>query len=188
MKKVLLLLVAVSFASISFGQVFSTGQTLKSGAMSLGIEPAVVGNNFGIFFHGGYGLNTGSDLGIKAGFGQGNPYIEGNVEFGLLRSNPYLSATLGGHYNGNFGFDGGATITFPVSRVFLSSGLDMNLDFYQADTNADGKKELHTSLPVWLPFGLEVYVKKHLSIIFEAEVGVSSAAYTIVGGGISMYF
>ncbi len=188
MKKIVVFSLALFISSLSFGQIFSTGQTLKAGAMSLGIEPAVVANNFGIFFHGGYGLNAGSDLGVKLGFGNGHPYVEGNVEFGLLKSNPYLSATIGGHYNGNFGFDGTTIITFPVSRVFLSTGLDANIDFSSYDSNGDGNKELHTAIPFWLPFGLEVYIKKHMSIIFEAEVGINNPAYTIVGGGLSLYF
>jgi hypothetical protein len=185
----LFVLVAFVFISISgYSQIFSTGQTLKSGEMSVGLEPAVFGSDFAFYFHGGYGISSGADLGLKLGFGHyGNAYVEGNVEWALITSNPYLSAKTGAHYNGNFGFDGAMLLTFPVSRVYLTSGLDANLDFYNADQDADGKDELHTNFPVWIPFGLEVYVKKQMSIIFEAEVPVNGGG-TFVGAGLSLYF
>ena len=187
MKKILSFAIAMLFVTISYGQIFSTGQTLKAGTMSLGLEPTIIGNNFGFYMHGGYGLSAGSDLGIKLGFGNGNAYFEGNVEWALLSKNPFLSVTTGAHYNGNFGFDGGATLTFPVSRIFLSTGIDANLNFWSADVDGDGDTELQTNVPLWLPFGLEVYLKDHMSIIVEAEVGINNAS-TIVGGGLCIYF
>jgi hypothetical protein len=187
MRRILSLTIALLFATLSYSQIFSTGQTLKQGAMSLGLEPAVVNNDFGFYFHGGYGLRPAADLGIQLGFGHGHPYFEGNIEWALLSSNPYLSVTTGAHYNGNFGFNGGATLTFPVSRVYLSTGLDANLDFQSYDSNLDGKNELHTVVPIWLPFGLEVYLKQHMSLVVEAEVPLHDA-YTFVGAGLNIYF
>ncbi len=45
-------------------QVFNTASTLKSGKANLGINPAVLNEDFGLFVHGGFGISPGFDLGL----------------------------------------------------------------------------------------------------------------------------
>ena len=53
--------------------------------------------------------------------------------------------------------------------------------------DGDGDEELDMTMPVWLPISVEYYVKKQLSVLFEAEIGLNNAA-TYVGGGLAIYF
>jgi len=187
MKKIILALFL--FAVIAFSanaQVrFSTGQTLQKGAFSIGIDPVINtnGSNFALFFHGGYGLGNNSDLGLKLGFGWGNPYIGLDYEKSFLSGKPSVSAHGGAHYWGDFGLDFGSTVTFPIKSLYLSTGLDADLNF-GSNTNND----LNMYLPLWLPLEMEYYLQKHLSLIFEANIKLTRSAFTTVGGGLSIYF
>ncbi len=192
MKKIILTLVLVTGISIGMNAqiVFGTGQTLQKGAFSVGINPAWAdtGNEFGLLFHGGYGLGNNSDLSLKLGFGWGNPYVGLDFEKTFLSGKPSLSVYGGAHYWNNFGLDFGTIVTFQVAQVYISTGLDMDLNFITRDINGDGNKEFdNLQVPIWLPLEVEWYVKKHLSLIFEADIPLNDA-FVIIGGGLSVYF
>jgi hypothetical protein len=177
MKKLLLVLaLAVSF-SLSNAQVFNTGKTLKKDVFSLGIEPVFYSDagGFMLFLHGGYGIKSGIDLGIMAGFLNGE-YIGANLEWGLGK---HLSLTTGAHMYGDFGLDGTLNITFPIrhdSRIF--TGFDADILFPDGDV----------LLPLWIPVGVELGLRDNMSFILEGEIPLTSAAYLIFGGGINLYF
>lgn len=189
MKKIILSLVLFfAVAVTSNAQVlFGTAQTLKSGGWSLGINPVVAteGNdNFALFFHGGYGLGRGSDLGLKLGFGWGNEaYVGLDYEKTVLAGKPSVSLAGGAHYFRYFGLDFTPIVTFPISNVRITTGLDMDLVFGE-----DAAGEFEMWFPMWLPISLEVYIKKHFSIVFEGNVELTDRAWTTVGGGINIYF
>lgn len=170
-----LLLFAVSFSVYS--QVFNTGQTLKPKAFSVGIEPAVILSgdaDFILFLHGGVGVVKGVDLGLSLGvLGPAN-YFGANVEFALGKQ---MSFAAGAHDYGVFGLDGTFNITFPIRqdiRIFTGGDLDLNF----------GDK---TQFLLWLPVGLEIGIRKNVSFIFEAEVGLTDPAYHLIGGGLNFY-
>jgi len=179
MKKILSFLLLLLMASSAFSQVFNTGQTLKPKTFSLGIEPGVLINgnsDFILFLHGGYGIKKGIDFSLKAGFLGATDYFGADVEFAL----PYrTSFVVGAHQFGDFGLDGALNITFPIkSDIRLSSGLDLDINF-----NDDKTRFL-----LWLPLGLEIGVRKNMSFIFEAEIGLTDPAYNFIGGGLNFYF
>jgi len=175
-------LICVSFflaiTSTSFGQIFSTGQTLKPGVISLGIEPAVLVNGnaeFILFLHGGIGIKKGIDFSARAGVLGPEMYFGGDVEFALPKR---MSLAFGAHQFGVFGLDGTWNITFPIKNdLRITSGLDLDVNF-----NTDKTRFL-----LWLPLSLEIGIKKNMSFIFEAEVGLTDPAYHFIGGGLNFY-
>jgi len=188
MKKIILTLVLFTGISVATNAqiVFSTGQTLQKGAFSIGINPAwadIGGGDFALFFHGGYGVGQNADLGVKLGFGWGDPYVGIDFEKSFLSGKPSLSVFAGGHYWHDFGLDLGAVVTFPVKNVYLSTGLDMDIVF-----GKDANDDLDMRVPLWLPLEVEFYLRKHLSLIFEADIKLTKSAFTTVGGGISVFF
>lgn len=187
MKKIILTLALFAALAISANaQIrFSTGQTLQKGAFSIGIEPVINtnGSNFALFFHGGYGVGHNADLGLKLGFGWSNPYIGLDYEKSFLSGKPSVSAHGGAHYWNDFGLDFGSTVTFPIKSLYLSTGLDADLDF-----GSNANNDLNMYLPLWLPLEMEYYLQKHLSLVFEANIKLTRSAFTTVGGGLSVYF
>ncbi|MBN1251763.1 MAG: hypothetical protein JXR51_06780 [Bacteroidales bacterium] len=189
MKKIFLVSI-LSLAIVTFTNaqiVFNSGQTLQKGAFSVGINPAWADfgdGDFALFMHGGYGLGHNSDLGLKLGFGWGNEtYFGIDYEKTFLSGKPSFSATIGGHYWHYFGIDLGGTVTFPIQNIYLSTGLDADIVFGE-----DGAGDLEMYVPMWLPIELEFYLKKHLSLIFEADIKLTDHAFTIINGGVSIYF
>jgi hypothetical protein len=189
MKKIILSLVIIlAIACVGKAQVlFNGAETLKKGNWSLGINPVVATegeDNFALFFHGGYGLGNNSDLGMKLGFGWNNDaYVGLDYEKTLLLGKPSVSLFGGAHVFHYFGLDVGGLVTFPIQNVRITTGLDMDFIFGE---DAQGDTEMWT--PLWLPISLEVYLKKHLSIVFEGNVELTEHAWTTVGGGINIYF
>ncbi len=187
MKKIILTLVLVTGLSVVANAqiVFGTGKTLQKGNFSVGINPAWAddGGDFALFFHGGYGLGNNADLGLKLGFGWGNPYVGLDFEKTFLSGKPSLSVYAGGHYWNDFGVDLGTIVTFPLNNVYLSTGLDMDIVF-----GKDANDDLDIGVPLWLPLAVEFYVKKNFSMIFEANIPLTGPASTIIDGGISIYF
>ena len=45
-----------------------------------------------------------------------------------------------------------------------------------------------TGIPLWLPIGLEVGIRKNMTLILEVEAALDDDAYNIFGGGINFYF
>jgi len=177
MKKVFFLLaIAITVTSTSHAQVFNTGTTLKKGSFSAGFEPAFLpdAGGFMLFLHGGYGLKKGIDFGVTLGVLNGE-YIGADVEWGLGN---YMSIATGFHNWGSFGLDGTLNLTFPIrkdSRIF--TGLDVDVNFPGDDV----------SVPLWIPVGVELGLRSNMAFILEGEIGLTSSAYHLFGGGIVIY-
>ncbi|MFP4556285.1 MAG: hypothetical protein ACLFNU_05380 [Bacteroidales bacterium] len=178
MKRIGLLLIAALFVSTASSQVFKTGQTLKPKTFSIGIEPAVIINgnaDFILFLHGGYGITKGIDIGAKVGVLGGNNYFGADIEFALGRQ---MSISFGAHDFGSFGLDGTFLATFPIrGDVRVYAGADLDINFPGNDVN----------FPLWVPVGVEVGIRKSMSFIFEASVGLTQPAYHLIGGGVNFY-
>ncbi len=179
MKKLFFIPLLVILTQFSFGQVFNTGQTLKAKTFSVGFEPAVLingSNEFMLFLHGGYGLRSGIDFGLNVGVLGPETYIGADVEFAIAKR---ISLAVGAHDFGVFGLDGTLNFTIPIkSGVRLFSGLDLDVNF----------PEPETQFLLWLPVGLDIGIKKNMSFILEAEIGLTDPAYHLIGGGLNFYF
>lgn len=179
MKKLFFIPLLVILTQFSFGQVFNTGQTLKAKTFSVGFEPAVLingSNEFMLFIHGGYGLRSGIDFGLNVGVLGPETYIGADVEFAIAKR---ISLAVGAHDFGVFGLDGTLNFTIPIkSGVRLFSGLDLDVNF----------PEPETQFLLWLPVGLDIGIKKNMSFILEAEIGLTDPAYHLIGGGLNFYF
>lgn len=180
MKKIILLILTVFVFSLATrAQVFNTAGTLKKNSFSVGLEPTVLvyngGNEFMMFFHGGYGIKSGIDLGIHLGAGN-TTFFGAELEWGLGKN---FSLTTGAHNFGEFGLDGALNASFGItSGVDLFTGLDMDIVF------AKNK----TYLPLWLPLGVEIQVGPNMSFMLETEIVLTDNAYHVIGGGLAFYF
>ena len=188
MKKITLLIVSAFLFMNVQGQVFNTGQTLKKGTFSLGVNPALHmdggADGFILLAHAGYGIKSGLD--ISATFGLADPtYFGADLEFALGNR---VSLAVGAHNFHNFGLDGTLNFVIPIkSDIRLYTGLDADLDFYET-TNSEGNKETEMLTPVWFPIGLDIGLTHNMSMIFEAEIAITDEAYHIFGGGVNFYF
>jgi hypothetical protein len=163
-------------------QVFGTAQTLKSGKFSIGVNPVIYDlgdNEEGIFGHVGLGLSPGLDLGFKLGLGVGDEtYLGLDLEWVLRRLSPYISISAGAHTWGDIGIDGTFNLTVPLSRqVSLYTGLDMDVVFADDDTH----------IPLWIPVGIDVALRKKMALLIEVEIKVNDEAYNIFGAGLNFY-
>lgn len=188
MKKPIFFVTIMLISIMSFGQLFSTGQTMKRKKFSLGVEPSILINgdtDFMLFMHGGYGLKKGIDLGLKFGFLGNDEYIGGDVEFMLGR---YFSFAGGAHHFGAFGVDACLLGTYPIrSDVRISSGFDLDVNFvdkYDNNGDEDGKEAQFLG---WIPISLEIGLRKNMAFIFEAEINVTDHGYHFIGGGLNFY-
>lgn len=179
MKKILTVFLAMVVSLSATSQVFNTGQTLKPKHFSLGIEPAVLINgngNFILFLHGGAGITNDIDFGVTLGVLGSSNYFGADVEFAVGR---LLSVAVGAHDFGVFGIDGTLNATFPIRKdVRIFTGADIDINF---PTN-------NTQLLLWLPIGVEIGMRSNVSFIFEAEIGLTDPAYSLIGGGLNFYF
>jgi hypothetical protein len=164
-------------------QVFGTAQTLKSGKFSIGINPVIYSNGEdeeGIFGHVGLGLSPGLDLGFKLGLGlRDDTYLGLDLEWVLRHLSPYISISAGAHTWDDIGIDGTFNLTFPLSRqVKLYTGLDMDVIF----------RENNTDIPLWIPVGIDVALRKKMALLIEVEIKVNDdAVYNIFGAGVNFY-
>ncbi|MFW5658180.1 MAG: hypothetical protein ACOCXD_02700 [Bacteroidota bacterium] len=178
MKKVLIISGLVLLSSSVFSQVFNTGTLLKRGAFSVGLEPAIHidggANGFIMFFHGGYGITRGVDVGLKFGAGPSN-YFGADLEWRLMKN---ISLTTGVHDFYDFGLDGTLNIAIPIRNdAHLFTGFDMDLVFAE-----------NVQVPVWIPLGVELGIASRLSFILESEIGLNPEAYHVIGMGVNFYF
>lgn len=178
MKRLITILALLFIASSASSQVFNNGQTLKPKKFSLGIEPGIMinGNSeFIMFLHGGYGIKQGIDFSARVGVLGPLDYFGADVEFALPHR---MSFAVGAHQFGDFGLDGSLNITFPIrSDIRFSSGIDSDINF----------NEDKTRILLWLPLMLEIGIKKNMSFIFEAEIGLTDPTYHFIGGGLNFY-
>ena len=185
----MLLVAVVCFYTVN-AQVFNTGQTLKKGVVSLGLEPTIHvdgGANGAMFFaHAGYGIKKGIDIAVKAGAGRFRSYYVGaDIEFAIAKR---ISLAFGAHKFNDFGLDGTFNFVIPItSDVRIFSGCDSDVNF-GTRINDDGKEVRDIDVLVWVPVGLEVGISKSVNLIFESEIGVAPGTYHIIGGGLNFYF
>ena len=162
-------------------QVFGTAQTLKSGTFSIGVNPLIYDrgdNEVGIFGHVGLGLNPGFDLGFKLGLGIDETYFGLDLEWVLRRISPYMSISGGAHSWGDIGIDGTFNLTIPLSRqVRLYTGFDMDVVFADPDTE----------IRMWIPVGIDVALRRKMSLLIEIEIRANDDAFSIFGGGLNFY-
>ena len=178
MKKIALIFIVSLLITTASAQVFQTSYTLKPKQFSLGINPAISNDqNPAIFFHGGYGLKSGMDLGVKVGLGWDDPYIGADLKWTMSVGMPSVGLSAGVHVHNHPGFDGTLLITFPLnSSTRLYSGLDADIIFAN-----------EISMPLWLPVGLEVGIRHKVSVILEGTIGLNNTRH-IVNGGVVFYF
>jgi hypothetical protein len=179
MRKLFVVLVACVLAGSLHGQVFNTGQTLRPGNFSLGLNPVFFNDDLGLFLHGGIGIKSGIDLGIRYGVLDGEDYFGADLEWRLVSGKPSVSLMTGGHVLYNFGLDFMLNVSFPIrSDTHLYSGLDSDIIFGDNDTH----------FLLWLPIGLELKLRRSIGFILEGEIPLTDPAYGIFGGGVAFYF
>lgn len=179
MKKtyLVILLTFVLSAGLS-AQVFNTSSILKRGQFTAGFEPGIYvsGNDFSLFLHGGAGITSSIDFGLKIGLFQGAAYIGGDVEFGIAR---FFSISAGAHAHGNFGLDGTGLLTFPIGGVAkIYTGLDADIEFPAGDLY----------VPLYIPLGIEIPLKSYMLFVFESEICLTNNASHYIGGGLNFVF
>ena len=178
MKKLTLSLFGLFLLISSYSQVFNTASTLKPLKFSIGLNPVVVEENFGLFLHGGMGIKSGLDLSVKYGIFEGNDYFGADLEWGLINNSVDISLTTGIHNFDEFGLDVALNFSFDIRKdIHLYTGFDTDLVFYD-----------DAELFVWIPVGVEIGIKNGMSLILEAEIPVNNQAYSVFGGGLAFYF
>jgi hypothetical protein len=192
MKKLLLLLGLASLPLVSFSQLFNTASILKPGSFSIGLEPVIVQDNLGGFCQLGFGLLRSVDLALKAGIVEntGTPYLGADLEWRLKGARPSISITTGAHRNefGHFGLDGSFNLSFAVGKkVFPYLGFDSDLNFDNYHSEYYGYYHDNTNLLMWFPIGVEIYFRKSVSFILEAEIPLTDNTYYVMGAGFTFY-
>lgn len=181
MKKLFIFICLLSLPLLGFSQVFNTATVLKPGKISLGIEPAVIEKDLGLFIHGGIGLAPGVDLGMKYGFLKYDDYFGADLEWKLMSGIPSISLTTGGHVMRDFGLDLGLNISFPITgSASLYSGFDSDINFY--------KQPVGTQFLPWIPVGVQIKLKPKMAFMLEAEIPLNNYSYNIFGGGLNFFF
>lgn len=179
MKKLLMIAVLAGSLQFSHGQVFNSASLLDRGQFMIGLNPVFYDNDFGMYFHGGYGINSRIDIGARYGVLQGSDYFGVDLEW-FLMGRPNLSLLTGIHTWGDLGFDLGANISFPIKSVAeIYTGLDADIN-----TRWNGDE---TGFLLWIPVGLEVYLQRRASLFLEAEIYMSDDAFNIFSGGVAFY-
>ncbi len=168
---------------LAYSQVFGTATVLKPGAVSLGVEPAVVNAGPALFLQGGLGLIRGVEFGMEYGFQNNGNYLGADLKWRLYSGLPRISITTGCHVMGNdFGLDGKFNISFPITHgAGLYTGVDTRLNFID-DPDKDAQ------LQGWIPVGVEIHIHHRLAFIFEAEIPLNNDSYSIIGGGLKLFF
>jgi hypothetical protein len=180
MKKSFIFILLISICIMGLdAQVFNTSSTLHRGQFSAGFEPGINisgGNDFSLFLHGGAGITKSVDFGVKIGLLNGATFVGGDVEFGVTR---FFSISAGAHAHGNFGLDGTGLFTFPIASVAkIYTGLDADVEF---NTGA-------ISIPLYVPVGLEIPLRKYMLFIFESEIRLTNVGNHYIGGGLNFIF
>jgi hypothetical protein len=174
-----IILLLLIFSSGNFAQVLNTSGILKEGQISVGVEPGIYingGTDFNLFLHGGVGITSVLDLAAKLGVMGNHIYIGGDAEFAVARR---FSISAGAHSYENFGLDLTGLLTLLLgSPASLNSGLDLEVNFPDRDVQ----------VPLWIPLGLEIPIRKYILFFFETEVNITSAGNHFIGSGLSFLF
>jgi len=183
MKKLFLLIAFFSLTLSMQAQVFNTGKLLKQGSFGLGINPAIysIGNsrNTVMNIHGGYGLSRFMDVAVRYIVQDGSDYIGADFEW-LIKKGYRMDVSLvtGAHVQDDMGLDGTLCLSFPIT------------DYATFFTGVDVDLELENDLQhyTWLPIGVEVDWRNRVSVILEGDIPMSEWAWSILTGGIMIYF
>jgi hypothetical protein len=192
MKKFVIVFALAGLPLLSFSQVFNTASLLKPGDFSLGAEPVIIQDRLGFFGHLGVGLVPGIDLALKAGALEGThtAYLGADLEWRLKSSRPSISLTTGAHRNqfGHFGLDGSINFSFSIRKVaYPYFGFDTDVNFHSGHYDYYGHYYDDTNVLMWVPVGVEIYLKSYVSLILEAEIPVEAYNYYVIGGGFTFY-
>lgn len=173
----IIILLGISFTSYS--QFYNTGETLKRGSFSLGVDAAYYDSDLALFLQGGAGLMSGVDFGIRFGIVPGDDYFGADLEWKLMGGKPDISLLTGGHVRGDIGLDAGLIISFPIKKSFdIYTGLDSDIIFGEDDA----------SLLLWVPVGIELKMKSSIGLQMEGDIPATDGAFPIFGGGFAFYF
>ena len=146
-----MIFIAILLPVLLQAQIFGTGQTLRKGKTSIGLNPSVYQfegkDDFYLYLHCGHGIRRGMDLGIKLGLLGEETFIGADLEFNLHRTSPFISFGTGAHSFHDVGLDETLNITIPLgSGLDLYSGFDMDIEFVEPETLT----------PMWLFLGFEI--------------------------------
>lgn len=193
MKKILATIIVYTFLCIAgFNSTqaqdgfFSDAQTLRQGAFSLGVQPAIyteLDNELMLFLRGAYGLNPGLSLHGKLGLLRNETYIGGHLEYQLAgeSTDPFSFSILGGAYSfGDIGLKLGGIISKRAGQVSLYSGLTFEPLF--TDPN-----EL---TPLLIPIGVDIPLgNPKANFVLEADIAVNDDAeiYQALHFGLNFY-
>ena len=176
MKRILLIFVVFCTILNTEAQVFNSDVNLQKGGWFLGAEPVyIVNSNFMFFVHGGYGIKSGINLDLNAGFGGGVDYLGGDLKWALVK---HVSLNTGFFISGGTaGINGCLNLSIPIrSDIRLITGAHLNIDF-------PGNK---IETPFWIPVGVDIGLSKNMGLILEGEIGFK--ADSRMGGGLAFYF
>ncbi|MCB8995545.1 MAG: hypothetical protein H6538_08050 [Bacteroidales bacterium] len=176
MKKILIACTLIFSSFLLYSQSFNSGEILKPGHISAGINPVLVNNGLGIYLHGGYGLINKVDLGVRYGVFEGADYVGADLEWGIRSTKRFdISLVTGAHAVKYFGLDLGVAASFYLGpHATLLTGVDGDINF---NDNNDRF--------FWWPVGVQVAMSKRTSFILEVDIPLVDFAPGIFGGGFS---
>lgn len=175
MKRILIVFICFCTVFNIKAQVFNSDVNLQKGGWFLGLEPVyIVNNNFMFFAHGGYGIKSGINLDLNAGFGNGD-YFGADLKWALIR---HVSLNTGFFIqNGTAGLNGCLNLSIPIrSDIRLITGAHLNVDFPNSGIDTH----------FWVPVGVDIGLRKNMGLILEGEIGFKSDSR--MGGGLAFYF
>jgi hypothetical protein len=163
-------------------QVFGTGQTMRRGATSIGINPALYlregDDELYLYIHVGHGIRKGLDLGAKVSVVGEETYFGADLEWRLSGRSPYISISAGGHKFWDFGVDATLNVTFPLKRrMNLYFGGDMDIEFTEPESIT----------PFWAFVGLDIGLSRKIALLLEGCFGINDEAWDILSGGLNFY-
>jgi len=183
LKKCLIVFLLILVPMMLNAQVFGTGQTMRRGSTSIGINPALYmteGNDeLYLYIHLGHGLRRGLDLGAKVNIIGDVTYFGADLEWQLARRSPFVSISAGAHKFVDFGLDATLNVTFPLKRrMNLYFGGDMDIDFVEPESIT----------PLWAFVGLDISMGRKVALLLEGCMGINDIASDILSGGFNFYF
>ncbi len=178
MKKLFFIALFLSTSLVIYSQSFNTGEILKPGQLSFGLNLVAVNNGLGLYLHGGFGILSEVDLEMKYGMFERDDYIGADLEWKLRKtSRMNLSVVTGAHTYRNFGLDLGVVASFLLnSKVTFFTGIDADINY---NKNHDRF--------YWLPVGVEINWRKRAGFFMEADIPMADFTPGIFGGGMRFY-
>jgi hypothetical protein len=179
MTKYRLILVFITVPVLLTAQVFGTGEILRQGKSSVGINsffPVEDENKkVYLFVHLGRGIGQACDIDARVGFTGNETYLGADVEWQWTRRDVFVSFTGGAHKFVNFGMDAILNVMLPMGRnsgVYLGTDLDIEFE----------KKEVIT--PFWLFIGMKINLNRKTSLLMTMEGAMNDEASNILSAGL----